>query len=292
MVPSKTQAQAPLRSLDQRMEALKRANDIRVRRAQLKKDLKDGRVQIEGDPARSARVRLDREGLRHAHGRAQVRPRQGGPAAQPVPDQPVEDGGRPLRAPARRARLASSTARAARSPVFVITGPCGAGKGTLIKASARAAARARGRHLRDDPAAAARRGERSRVLVPRRGRVRRADRARARSSSTSSYVGGALRDARAPSSTGSRARAASACSSSRSTARCACRRRSERSVTLFIAADVAGARAPPARARHRELGRDRRADRARPAPARAGLPLPLHGPQRRRRAGDGGARRR
>ena len=31
------------------MEALKRANDIRVRRAQLKKaDLKDGRAQIEG----------------------------------------------------------------------------------------------------------------------------------------------------------------------------------------------------------------------------------------------------
>jgi S13-like H2TH domain len=29
------------------MEALKRANEIRVRRAQLKKDLKDGRVQIE-----------------------------------------------------------------------------------------------------------------------------------------------------------------------------------------------------------------------------------------------------
>jgi hypothetical protein len=47
MVTSKTHAQAPLRSLDQRMEALKRANDIRVRRAQLKKDLKDGRVQIE-----------------------------------------------------------------------------------------------------------------------------------------------------------------------------------------------------------------------------------------------------
>jgi hypothetical protein len=43
----KTQAQAPLRSLDQRMEALKRANDIRVRRAQLKKDLKSGAVNIE-----------------------------------------------------------------------------------------------------------------------------------------------------------------------------------------------------------------------------------------------------
>src|SRR4051812_31366353 len=47
MVTSKTQAQAPLRSLDQRMEALKRANHIRVRRAQLKKDLKDGKAQIE-----------------------------------------------------------------------------------------------------------------------------------------------------------------------------------------------------------------------------------------------------
>jgi hypothetical protein len=43
----KTQAQAPLRSLDQRMEALKRANDIRVRRAQLKKDLKTGSVNID-----------------------------------------------------------------------------------------------------------------------------------------------------------------------------------------------------------------------------------------------------
>jgi hypothetical protein len=46
-MPPKTQAQAPVRSLDQRMDALKRANDIRVRRAKLKKDLKDGRVQIE-----------------------------------------------------------------------------------------------------------------------------------------------------------------------------------------------------------------------------------------------------
>ena len=47
MVSPKTQAQAPLRSLDQRMDALRRANDIRVKRAKLKKDLKDGRVQIE-----------------------------------------------------------------------------------------------------------------------------------------------------------------------------------------------------------------------------------------------------
>jgi hypothetical protein len=53
-MPTKTQATAPVRSLDQRMEALARANDIRVRRAQLKKDLKLGKVQVEeNEPAPS-----------------------------------------------------------------------------------------------------------------------------------------------------------------------------------------------------------------------------------------------
>ena len=47
MTASKMQSQAPSRSLDQRMDALRRANDIRVKRAQLKKDLKTGRVQVE-----------------------------------------------------------------------------------------------------------------------------------------------------------------------------------------------------------------------------------------------------
>src|SRR6266478_2884744 len=47
MSPTKTQAHAPVRSLDQRMDALQRANDVRVRRAKLKKDLKDGRVRIQ-----------------------------------------------------------------------------------------------------------------------------------------------------------------------------------------------------------------------------------------------------
>ena len=53
MAPPQTQAQAPVRSLDQRMEALRRANDIRVKRAQLKRDLKSGAMSIEkilGDP--------------------------------------------------------------------------------------------------------------------------------------------------------------------------------------------------------------------------------------------------
>jgi hypothetical protein len=47
MQSAKTQVQAPVRSLDQRMDALRRANEIRVRRAQLKKDLKNGRARIE-----------------------------------------------------------------------------------------------------------------------------------------------------------------------------------------------------------------------------------------------------
>ena len=39
---------APERSLTQRMDALKRANEIRTQRARLKRDLKAGRVQIHG----------------------------------------------------------------------------------------------------------------------------------------------------------------------------------------------------------------------------------------------------
>ncbi len=45
--PTKPSVAAPERSLVQRMEALERANQIRTRRAQLKKDLKAGSVQIE-----------------------------------------------------------------------------------------------------------------------------------------------------------------------------------------------------------------------------------------------------
>ncbi len=44
--PLKTSAAAPERSLDQRMEALRRANDIRSQRARLKKDLKAGKANI------------------------------------------------------------------------------------------------------------------------------------------------------------------------------------------------------------------------------------------------------
>ena len=44
--PAKPTTAAPERSLVQRMEALQRANDIRTRRASLKRDLKAGRVSI------------------------------------------------------------------------------------------------------------------------------------------------------------------------------------------------------------------------------------------------------
>ncbi|MFA9399801.1 MAG: integration host factor, actinobacterial type [Acidobacteriota bacterium] len=41
------QPEAPERSHDQRMDALRQANDIRTARAQLKRDLKAGRVTIQ-----------------------------------------------------------------------------------------------------------------------------------------------------------------------------------------------------------------------------------------------------
>ena len=44
--PAKPTTAAPERSLVQRMEALQRANEIRTQRAQLKRDLKAGRVSI------------------------------------------------------------------------------------------------------------------------------------------------------------------------------------------------------------------------------------------------------
>ena len=45
--PVQSSNAAPERSLDQRMESLKRANDIRSKRAQLKRDLKGNKVRIQ-----------------------------------------------------------------------------------------------------------------------------------------------------------------------------------------------------------------------------------------------------
>ncbi len=40
-------AQTPVRSLEQRMDALRRANEIRIRRSQIKKDLREGIIRID-----------------------------------------------------------------------------------------------------------------------------------------------------------------------------------------------------------------------------------------------------
>ena len=47
MSPSVSSAQIPTRSKDQRMRALEMANEIRSKRAQLKRDLKAGKVKID-----------------------------------------------------------------------------------------------------------------------------------------------------------------------------------------------------------------------------------------------------
>ncbi|MEO6866527.1 MAG: integration host factor, actinobacterial type [Gaiellales bacterium] len=45
-MPQKTPSQTPVRSPSQRMEALQKANAIRSQRAQLKKELKSGELEI------------------------------------------------------------------------------------------------------------------------------------------------------------------------------------------------------------------------------------------------------
>lgn len=45
-MPQKTSSQTPVRSPSQRMEALQKANAIRSQRAQLKKELKSGQLDI------------------------------------------------------------------------------------------------------------------------------------------------------------------------------------------------------------------------------------------------------
>src|SRR6201995_3961004 len=61
------------------------------------------------DPAGPARVRDDREGLRHVARGSEVRPCEDEPDPEPVPDLTVEDDRRPQRASAHRARLAPSS---------------------------------------------------------------------------------------------------------------------------------------------------------------------------------------
>ena len=59
-----------------------------------------GSRQDRKDPDQSARVRSDREGLRHADGGSEVWTGQGRALSEPSPHQPVEDGRRPVGPPA------------------------------------------------------------------------------------------------------------------------------------------------------------------------------------------------
>ena len=133
-MPLKPAVATPERSLTQRMEALTRANEIRTRRAQLKRDLKAGRVSIHDLLLEPPDLRRDREGLRHAPGGAEVRPREGEQGPVAVPYLSEQDHRRPVPAAAHRAgQHAPPLAARGLGTVFVITGPSGVGKGTLIR---------------------------------------------------------------------------------------------------------------------------------------------------------------
>ena len=132
--PLKPAVAAPERSLTQRMEALQRANEIRTRRAQLKRDLKGGRVSIHDlllEPPEYVETAKVFDMLLAV---PEVRPGEGQQGARAVPHLAEQDDRRPVAAPAHRAgQHAPPLAVGGLARVFVITGPSGVGKGTLIR---------------------------------------------------------------------------------------------------------------------------------------------------------------
>ena len=153
MSPTKTHAHAPVRSLDQRMDALKRANDIRVRRAQLKKDLKNGKVKIEailGDPPEYVSTAKVFDMLMAVPKFGRVKAAR---FLNHVPDQPVEDGRRAVRPAAGRADrpLRQQVGRTWDAAVLVVTGPVRRRQGDAHPRARRPRARDRGGRLGDDP---------------------------------------------------------------------------------------------------------------------------------------------
>ena len=128
--PVKPTVAAPERSLHQRMEALQRANEIRTRRAQLKRDLKAGRQSIHDlllEPpefVETAKV-FDMLLAVPKYGRVKVNK-----VLQQCRISPSKTiGGLSQR---QRTELVSML-RQVVPRVFVITGPSGVGKGTLIR---------------------------------------------------------------------------------------------------------------------------------------------------------------
>ena len=134
MSPTKTQAHAPLRSLDQRMDALKRANDVRVKRAKLKKDLKDGKVRIEtilGNPPEYVETAKVIDILMAVPKFGRVKAARFLNTCRISQSKTV--GGLSDRQRTELIGLFNAVVEAADATVLVVTGPSGAGKGTLIR---------------------------------------------------------------------------------------------------------------------------------------------------------------
>src|SRR5712691_9499921 len=99
---------APAKTRDQRMRALRQANEIRTSRAALKKELASGRVRFEDvlaqppDWARTAKVSSPARSTADRSCQGRSRP-------PPLPDRTVEDCWRPDGAPAWRADRTLST---------------------------------------------------------------------------------------------------------------------------------------------------------------------------------------
>ena len=151
---------APERSLTQRMDALKRANEIRTRRAQLKRDLRRARIQIHGlllDPPEYVLTAKVFDLLLAVPKYGRVKVNRILTQCRISPSKTI--GGLSER---QRNELVSLPApiapRGAWPPSLVITGPSGVGKGTLIKRPPRAHSRARAVGVGDHAHAAPGRG--------------------------------------------------------------------------------------------------------------------------------------